>query len=452
MRVRGLLLMSCLSLASVVACTSTNPSNLGAGGSQPVATGGETAMGGGVAGGAQTGGNATGGRLGSGGTVTSSGGVAGVAGVGGAASSGGIVAAGGTGTGGTAAAGGATGTGGTGAGGAAGGSATGGNAAGGSAAGGTVATGGSGTVVACDLPAPATSGVAKPSGTAGEVKVLNWAGWKGAVSYTFDDANSSQLSNYAALNGLGVRLTFYLITGSATMSNSLWQQAVKDGHELGNHTQSHLQTASASDIDAATAYIKQHFGVTPYTMAAPYGDASYVPLAKTRFMTNRGVANSLVLPLDNTDPWNLPCFIPATGALAAAFNSQIDSALSGGAWRIVLVHGFTGGTDGAYQPVSIDEFTSGVNYAKGLGGLWIDSMVNVGAYWIGQKTVAAVTPTTSGTDKVYTWKLPTNFPPNKCLRVTVGGGTLKQNAAALPWNDRGYYEIALDAGQLTLSP
>jgi hypothetical protein len=227
------------------------------------------------------------------------------------------------------------------------------------------------------------------------------------------------------------------------MSNSLWQQAVKDGHELGNHTQSHLQTASASDIDAATAYIKQHFGVTPYTMAAPYGDASYVPLAKTRFMTNRGVANSLVLPLDNTDPWNLPCFIPATGALAAAFNSQIDSALSGGAWRIVLVHGFTGGTDGAYQPVSIDEFTSGVNYAKGLGGLWIDSMVNVGAYWIGQKTVAAVTPTTSGTDKVYTWKLPTNFPPNKCLRVTVGGGTLKQNAAALPWNDRGYYEIAL---------
>jgi hypothetical protein len=48
--------------------------------------------------------------------------------------------------------------------------------------------------------------------------------------------------------------------------------------------------------------------------------------------------------------------------------------------------------------------------------------------------------------------LPEHFPPGKFLRVSVTGGTLKQKGAALPWDARGYYEVALDAGSLTLGP
>ena len=36
--------------------------------------------------------------------------------------------------------------------------------------------------------------------------------------------------------------------------------------------------------------------------------------------------------------------------------------------------------------------------------------------------------------------------------VTVTGGTLKQNGAALKWHPQGYYEVALDAKSVTLSP
>jgi hypothetical protein len=36
--------------------------------------------------------------------------------------------------------------------------------------------------------------------------------------------------------------------------------------------------------------------------------------------------------------------------------------------------------------------------------------------------------------------------------VRVDGGTLSQNGQPLPWNPRGYYEVALDLGTLTLSP
>jgi len=36
--------------------------------------------------------------------------------------------------------------------------------------------------------------------------------------------------------------------------------------------------------------------------------------------------------------------------------------------------------------------------------------------------------------------------------VKTDGGTLKQNGATLAWDPHGYYEIALDALSVTLSP
>ena len=303
----------------------------------------------------------------------------------------------------------------------------------------------------CGLPVPGSGGIAKPSGTPGNLRVLNWAGFKAAATYTFDDANSSQITNYAALNGLGVPLTFFLWTSRSTASDPTWARAVLDGHELGNHTQSHAQTGTAADVDAATTFIEQHFGVKVWTMAAPYGDASYVPLAETRFLANRGVAFGYISANGSNDPFNLPCYLPPQGALASTMNAVLDSSRSAGAWQIVLVHGFTGGNDGAYQPVAIGEFVSSVNHNKAWGDVWIDSMVQVAAYWRAQKMFSAVAPTTSGTDRTWTWTLPDHFPPGKCLRVNVDGGSLKQGGGTLAWNDHGFYEIALDEGSLTLS-
>src|SRR5262245_2795056 len=43
------------------------------------------------------------------------------------------------------------------------------------------------------LPVPPGGGVPRPNGTPGNLKVLDWAGFTAAVSYTFDDTNSSQI-------------------------------------------------------------------------------------------------------------------------------------------------------------------------------------------------------------------------------------------------------------------
>ena len=304
------------------------------------------------------------------------------------------------------------------------------------------------------LPIPPGGGVARPSGAPGGLTVVDWAGFRAAISYTFDDTNSSQIQHYAELQALAVPMTFYLITGKTPeIDNAIWSQAVKDGHELGSHSRSHRHTGTAADLEASDADLKQKFGVTVFTMASPYGDASYPPLASARYLINRGVASGLIGPGDDTDPYNIYCYVPPPGASAAAFNATVDAARNAGRWTTVLVHGFTGGSDGAYQPVAIGEFTASVNHAKAFGDVWIDSVVSIGAYWRAQKMFAAIQPSTSGNSKTWKWTLPPHFPPGKVLRVKVDGGTLTQpDGRTLAWDDHGYYEVALDAGSLTLSP
>jgi peptidoglycan/xylan/chitin deacetylase (PgdA/CDA1 family) len=296
---------------------------------------------------------------------------------------------------------------------------------------------------------PGNSNVPRPAGTQGGLTVLNWAGFTGAVSYTFDDANQSQIDYYPDINALGVHMTFYLVSNSMNATNNIWTQAVKDGHELGNHTHTHPSTASASEIDTCTTFIQQTFGVTPFTMAAPYGDMSFVSYAQSRFLANRGVWGGSIAPNDSTDPFNLLCNIPATRASAADINSYILSARDLGNWQIMLFHGFY---DSDFQPVDIGEFTKSVNAIKAYGDMWMDTVCNICAYWRAQKLFAALSPATSGADMLYTWTLPAHFPPGKYLRVKVTGGTLKQNGQILNWDSHGFYEISLDAGSLTISP
>lgn len=309
--------------------------------------------------------------------------------------------------------------------------------------------------------------VGKPAGTPGNLKVLDWAGFQAALSYTFDDSNASQIKHYADLQALGVHYSFYLITGRSQSQDPVWKQALMDGHEVANHTQSHMQTGDVAtlgaDTDAGDAFLKTNLGVTVYTMAAPYGTGTYGDVARTRYLINRGVSGSPMLPNGATDPFNLSCWIPPENATAAGtmingqlvgFNPMVDSVRAAGGWQTFLVHGFTDmdAGEGAYQPVPFSEFVAGVNYTKSLGDVWIDSVVNVGAYWLGQKAFNATPPSTSGDTTTWTWTLPDHFPPNKYLRVTVDGGKLVQNDQALPWDPHGYYEVALDAKSLKLVP
>jgi peptidoglycan/xylan/chitin deacetylase (PgdA/CDA1 family) len=328
------------------------------------------------------------------------------------------------------------------------------------------ATGGSGGSAggkASGLPVPpGPSDVPKPSGTPGNITVLDWAGFEAAVSWTYDDSLTSQTQNYAALQATGVRQTFYIVSGNNATS-SVWTTAARDGHEIANHTAHHCHDngtgcawgayagSLAAELTQCTMHITSTFGVSGvYTMAAPFGDAGWATAAQSQFFINRGVAGGQIAPNDNTNPFSLPCKVVGMGETSSGFNTAIDMARSMGRWQIMLVHSLGG--DGGYNPVMTTDVVSSINRTKGFGDVWQDSVVNIGAYWRAQKALSTVTPTTSGMDRTWTWTLPEHFPPGKYLRVRVDGGTLKQGGNALAWDGHGYYEIALDAGSVTLSP
>ncbi len=310
------------------------------------------------------------------------------------------------------------------------------------------------------LPVPPGGGVPKPSGAAGGLKVLDWAGFKAAVTYTYDDALPSQIAAYPQLQATGARMTFFLTCGSDGNS-PMWTQAAKDGHELGNHTVHHCHADGTgcanyagsleAEYDLCTDHIKQTYGVSNvWTTAAPFGDTGYDAVAATRFFLNRGVWGGQVAPNDNSDPYNLPIHGVPEGETAGAFNSYIDSARAAGHWLIFMFHSLGG--DGGYAPVNAADVIASIHHAKAPGDIWVDSMVNVGAYWAGQKAVSSAVSVQSGSDTIVTWSLPAHFPAGKYVRVSVTGGTVKQGGAALPWHDGGYYEVALDDGSLTVGP
>jgi peptidoglycan/xylan/chitin deacetylase (PgdA/CDA1 family) len=327
------------------------------------------------------------------------------------------------------------------------------------------------------LPTPsATDGVPRPSGTPGNLKVIDWAGFKSAVSYTIDDGQPSQIEHYAELQATGVHMTFN-INSSGTWAagfTSTFSQAVADGHEIGNHSVNHCHAdpdgtlyntdsnnkrvacagaSMAAELDTCTSFIIEPLrapGV--WTMAAPFGDSGYQAAAAERFFLNRGVIGGTVAPNDSTAPFDLPIWGPQENDGVDKFNAAIDGARTQGRWVIVLLHSIAPTSSRWYATVDISAITGSISHAQSLGDVWIDTMANVGAYWRGQKLLSSATPTSSGDTQTWTWELPAHFPPGKYVRVKVDGGRLSQNNKTLAWDSHGYYEVALDARALTLSP
>lgn len=329
------------------------------------------------------------------------------------------------------------------------------------------ATGGD-TPSPSSLPIPPGPGdLPQPSGTEANLQVLPWAGFKSALTYTFDDAQPSHIQHYAELQAAGVPLTFYVSSGTAGAGNydSTFAQAVVDGHEIGNHTAHHCQAngsgcafggwvgSAAAEVEECTEYAVNHFGVEDmWTSASPFGDNGWNSTFQQVFFLNRGVGNGTVAPNDNSDPFNLPCHLVTTNESVSSFNGAIDSSHSGGRWLIFLVHSISPTSDNWYNPVAVATITDSITYAQSLSDVWIDTMLAVGAYWRAQKVLSGVSPTASGEQLTWTWTLPDHFPPERHLRVTVDGGTLTQNGVALPWDGHGYYEVALDVESLIWTP
>ncbi len=140
-------------------------------------------------------------------------------------------------------------------------------------------------------------------------------GKRAAVSLTFDDARTSQVTvGTGLLDQYNVKATFYVVPSGVAQRLDGWKKAVASGHEIGNHSLNHPCTGNfawsrphaleaytlekmRNELTEANAQIQQLLGVNPQVFAYPCGQTfigrgvqtkSYVPLVAELFLSGRG--------------------------------------------------------------------------------------------------------------------------------------------------------------------
>ncbi len=230
-------------------------------------------------------------------------------------------------------------------------------------------------------------------------------GKKMGLSLTFDDARLSQIDNGIPLfDKYGVKATFYVLPGNMMKRIDGWKKAVKNGHEVGNHSLRHpcsgnfpfsrknpLEDYSLqkmrTELDSANRFILYQLDVSPVSFAYPCGQTfigrggsvkSYVPIVASMFESGRGWLNGRP---------NNPAFcdmaqltgVELDGLSVKEAMELIESAKSKGQWLILAGHE-TG--NGAERQTSLLSTLEAIcRYATDPANeVWIDNVHNIATY------------------------------------------------------------------------
>ncbi|MGI9551212.1 MAG: polysaccharide deacetylase family protein [Aurantibacter sp.] len=135
-----------------------------------------------------------------------------------------------------------------------------------------------------------------------------------AVSLTWDDGRKSQVEvGVPLLDRHGIKATFYVVPSAVEEALEGWQSAVKNGHEIGNHSLVHPCSGNflwardkaleeydllqmKEELSKANKKIEELLGVSPTEFAYPCGQTfvgrgkntkSYVPVVSDQFSSGR---------------------------------------------------------------------------------------------------------------------------------------------------------------------
>jgi len=244
-----------------------------------------------------------------------------------------------------------------------------------------------------------------PSASVPSTTSFPWSNGKWvAVSLSFDDARLSQIdTGLALLRDHHVKATFFVQPENVRKRLEGWKQAVADGHEIGNHSQTHPCTGNyafsrhnalegysltmmATQLDDANVEIESLLGVKPRTFAYPCGlkfvgrgldVRSYVLLVAERFLLGRGY-------MDESP--NDPEFCDLSQAMGTRFDNLdfeqmrtlVDQAAKDGRWIIFVGHeigerGFQV-TDTAALAALCDYLNNPAN------GIWLGTVAEIADY------------------------------------------------------------------------
>ncbi|CAH9064366.1 hypothetical protein PSECIP111854_03429 [Pseudoalteromonas sp. CIP111854] len=226
---------------------------------------------------------------------------------------------------------------------------------------------------------------------------------RNAISITFDDARASQLDvGMPILDKYNVKVTFYVMPEPVRARLADWQGVANNGHEIGNHTQSHLCTGNfqwlramgkgleqvdltwmRDDIEKTNQFIESNLGVPPRSFAYPCGNTfvgrgsevqSYVPLIAELFITGRTWLDETANNANYTDFAQLTG-IRIDGMTFEQIKATLEAMRFSQSWIILAGHEV--GSKGKYT-IDRDALDALIVYLKDpSNGYWLDTVDNV---------------------------------------------------------------------------
>lgn len=225
-----------------------------------------------------------------------------------------------------------------------------------------------------------------------------------AVSLTFDDARFSQIKNGIPLfNKYNIKATFYVSPNRLKRLIAPWKDALRNGHEIGNHTMSHPCTGNylfskdnalenytleqiEDELDKANYCINTLLGVLPRNFAYPCGQKfvgrgsnvkSYVPLIAKKFFTGRGFLDESA-----NDPWfcdfSQLLSLESDGKTFDELIKLIDYSKTFGLWLILAGHRIRGS---GIQTTFISVLEEMCEYFKDPENrIWVGTVDKIGRY------------------------------------------------------------------------
>lgn len=238
-----------------------------------------------------------------------------------------------------------------------------------------------------------------------KITKFSWPDGKiSAISLTFDDAHISQIDKGIPLfDKYNIKATFYISPTSIKRRISAWKEAIKNGHEIGNHTMHHPCTGNyifsrnsalenytleqmEYELDEANDFIKNVLDISPSSFAYPCGQKyigrglgvkSYVPLIAKKFLTGRGFLDE-----SSNDPWFCDFSqLLGMGSDGKTFEELIrlvEFSKRFGHWLILVGHKTK---ESEIQSTQISVLEKLCEYFQNpANGIWIDTVENIAKY------------------------------------------------------------------------
>jgi len=284
---------------------------------------------------------------------------------------------------------------------------------------------------------------------AGPITTVPWNGYPGAVSFTFDDSEISQLNNLGDYfeKNQDIKVTFFMTGGMNVGNQSKYFPMAAKGHEIGNHSKSHSDLTKSNNLKGEitdykyTLESKGDFEVvsfaTPYCY---YNDAVEAEIAKAHIV-NRNCQGATKYKWNEEPVWeriSSDCYQGNT----QQSKGNMSEAKKLNAWTVQLNHGVDGGGFG--YGISPSDMISIMDEAKAQG-LWRAPMGRVAAYYRAHFVIDKATATDIDGGFKVTWKSPhPAMPKSVLLRVKIEGAdgkTVKQKGKEILAEDDGSYVI-----------